>query len=119
MKAVTVDPARKVLALLDAPEPVLAAPTQAKLRMLEVGVCGTDKEICAWVYGTPPAGSSYLILGHESLAEVAQVGDRAGGLQAGDLVVTMVRRPCPHPHCVPCRAGRQDYCQTEIGRAHV
>ena len=112
MKAITVDPARRTLALLDAPEPALSAPTQAKLRMLEVGVCGTDKEICAFEYGTPPAGSAYLILGHESLAEVAQVGDRVGNLKPGDLVVTMVRRPCAHVHCRPCRSGRQDYCVT-------
>ena len=23
-----------------------------------------------------------------------------------------VRRPCPHPHCVACREGRQDFCYT-------
>jgi glucose 1-dehydrogenase len=112
MKAVTVDPGQRTLALLDAPEPALTAPTQVKLRMLDVGVCGTDKEICAFEYGTPPAGSAYLILGHESLAEVAQVGKQAGTLSPGDLVVTMVRRPCPHGHCHPCRSGRQDYCVT-------
>jgi threonine dehydrogenase-like Zn-dependent dehydrogenase len=27
-------------------------------------------------------------------------------------VVVTVRRPCTHPSCRPCRAGRQDYCET-------
>jgi threonine dehydrogenase-like Zn-dependent dehydrogenase len=33
-------------------------------------------------------------------------------LKPGDLVVTMVRRPCPHATCVACRSGRQDFCFT-------
>ncbi|MEA3187833.1 MAG: glucose 1-dehydrogenase [Chthoniobacter sp.] len=80
--------------------------------MLEVGVCGTDKEICHFDYGTPPAGADRLVLGHESLGEVVEVGGGVRDLKPGDLVVTMVRRPCGHPHCVACRAGRQDFCYT-------
>jgi threonine dehydrogenase-like Zn-dependent dehydrogenase len=30
----------------------------------------------------------------------------------GDLVIPMVRRPCDHPECLACRAGRQDFCYT-------
>ena len=33
-------------------------------------------------------------------------------LRPGDLAVPMVRQPCPHPECVACRAGRQDFCYT-------
>ena len=40
------------------------------MRMLDVGICGTDKEIVSFQYGTPPDGSPYLVIGHESLAEV-------------------------------------------------
>jgi glucose 1-dehydrogenase len=42
--------------------------------MLEAGVCGTDKEICAFEYGTPPVGSEQLVIGHVSLGEVVEVG---------------------------------------------
>ena len=31
---------------------------------------------------------------------------------SGDLVVLLVRRPCPHEECIACRAGRQDFCYT-------
>jgi len=80
--------------------------------MLEAGVCGTDKEICAFEYGTPPAGSHRLVIGHESLGEVVEIGPKARRVKLGDLVVPMVRRPCPHEFCVACRADRQDFCFT-------
>jgi len=112
MKAIAVFSAKQELALISHPEPVLTSPTQAKLRMLEVGICGTDKEICAFEYGTPPRGSDYLVIGHESLAEVVEVGERVSRVKPGDLVVIMVRRPCSHAECVACRSDRQDFCYT-------
>jgi threonine dehydrogenase-like Zn-dependent dehydrogenase len=112
MKAIAVFPKDRAVRLIDAPEPSIESPTQVKLRMLDVGICGTDREIARFEYGTPPAGSDYLIIGHESLGQVVEVGSGATGLQAGDLVVPMVRRPCPHATCTACRAGRQDFCFT-------
>jgi threonine dehydrogenase-like Zn-dependent dehydrogenase len=112
MRAVAVFPYSREVKLIDVEEPQIARPTEVKLRMLDVGICGTDKEICAFHYGTPPEGSDYLILGHESLGEVVEVGPEAQGIAVGDLVVTMVRRPCAHAECRPCRAGRPDFCVT-------
>ena len=74
MRAVAVYPVEREVKLIERPEPHIASPTEVKIRMLEVGVCGTDKELCAFVYGTPPAGSDHFILGHESLGEVCEVG---------------------------------------------
>jgi len=112
MKAVAVFPAKHDVRVIDHPEPQLAAPNQAKMRMLEVGVCGTDREIISFEYGTPPDGYDYLILGHESLGEVVEVGPAVNKVKPGDLVVMTVRRPCPHPNCVACQEGRQDFCFT-------
>lgn len=112
MKAVAVFPGKHEVRVIDHLEPQLTSPTQAKMRMLDVGVCGTDREIIAFEYGTPPDGDDYLILGHESLAEVVGVGSGVTKVKPGDLVVMTVRRPCPHPNCVACRAGRQDFCFT-------
>lgn len=112
MKAVAVFPGQHAVRVIDHPEPELASPTQTKMRMLDVGVCGTDREIISFEYGTPPEGSDYLILGHESLAEVVEVGPQVSKVKAGDLVVITVRRPCHHPECVACREGRQDFCYT-------
>src|SRR6266566_4618325 len=112
MKAVAVFPASKQISIVDHEPPAVSSPTQAKLRMLEVGICGTDREICRFDYGIPPAGQDRLIIGHESPGEVVEVGGGVSRVKKGDLVVTMVRRPCPHESCVACRAGRQDFCYT-------
>jgi threonine dehydrogenase-like Zn-dependent dehydrogenase len=112
MKAIAVFPDQREIKLIDHPAPSISDSSHVKLRMLEVGVCGTDKEIAAFQYGTPPIGSPYLVIGHESLGEVIEVGTAVKRLQPGDLVVLMVRRPCPHPECLACRQGRQDFCYT-------
>jgi threonine dehydrogenase-like Zn-dependent dehydrogenase len=112
MRAIAVVPKSKELRLLEIPEPAIEAPTQVRVRMLEVGVCGTDREICSFEYGTPPRSCDHLVLGHESLAQVESVGPEVSQLRPGDLVVPTVRRPCPHEHCIACRRGRQDFCFT-------
>jgi threonine dehydrogenase-like Zn-dependent dehydrogenase len=112
MKAIAVFPKTREVKLIDHPEPQITTPTQVKLHMLAVGVCGTDKEIASFQYGTPPAGFEYLVIGHESLGEVVEIGSGVRTLKPGDLVVTMVRRPCPHDYCRACRLGRQDFCFT-------
>lgn len=112
MKAIAVTPRKRTLEIINQAEPQIFSSTDVKLRMLEAGVCGTDREICAFEYGTPPAGSEHLVIGHESLGEVVEVGPKVTRVKVGDLVVPMVRRPCPHDYCVACRADRQDFCFT-------
>jgi threonine dehydrogenase-like Zn-dependent dehydrogenase len=112
MKAIAVTPAAKQISVINQAEPSISSPTDVKLRMIEAGVCGTDREICAFEYGTPPAGMEQLVIGHESLGEVVEVGAKVTRVKVGDLVVPMVRRPCPHDHCTACRSSRQDFCFT-------
>ena len=110
MKAVAVFPSERRFGVIDHPEPQIASPTQVRLRMLDVGICGTDKEIVAFDYGTPPPGSPYLVIGHESLGEVIETGAAVTRFKPGDLAVPTVRRPCDVPSCIACREGRQDFC---------
>ena len=112
MKAVAVFPERHEVKLIERAEPRLRGARDVLLRMLEVGVCGTDKDLCAFVFGTPPAGSDHFVLGHESLAEVLDTGPSVTGLRRGDLVVGKVRLPCAEPGCQACRRGYQDFCET-------
>lgn len=112
MKAASVSIAKRSTGLIDIEQPRITAPDQVLLRVVNVGICGTDREICAFEYGDPPAGSDYLVLGHECLGEVVEVGSDVAGFKPGDLAVPMVRRPCEHPECVACRAGRPDFCYT-------
>src|SRR5438132_13075328 len=112
MQAVGVIPRKKEVRLIEHRAPQISASDHVKIRSLEVGICGTDKEICTFVYGAPPAGFEYLVIGHESLGVVEEAGVNVRGLKRGDLVVPSVRRPCPDPNCQPCRAGLQDCCAT-------
>lgn len=67
-------------------------------RTLELGVCGTDREILHSERPWVPPGSDFLVLGHECLARVEEVGPDCGPsalgtpLRPGDLVVPVVRR---------------------------
>src|SRR5215471_5782974 len=112
MQAIAVFPSKKQLQLVDLPQPKLQGSSQVLLRVLEVGLCGTDREISSFEYGSPPPGSDHLILGHESLAEVIETGTGVRSFRPGDLVVALVRRPCSHAECRACRAGRADFCLT-------
>ena len=112
MKAVAVFPATQEVKIIERKAPRITQPDQVELRMLDIGICGTDKEICSFDYGTPPPGDDFLVIGHEALAEIVKVGSAVARLRPGDLVVPSVRRPCPHPGCLACRSGHQDYCYT-------
>lgn len=112
MRAVAAVPAERAMRIVDHPEPRIERPTDVLFEVLDVGVCGTDREIARFDYGSPPPGVAYLVIGHESLGRVVDVGPAVTRLRRGDLVVTMVRRPCGRPDCPACAAGRQDFCFT-------
>jgi threonine dehydrogenase-like Zn-dependent dehydrogenase len=113
MKAVAVWPARRKVDVVEQAVPTLDSDSSVLLHVLDVGVCGTDAEICRFDYGgRPPAGEDHLIVGHEALGQVIETGSAVSRLQPGDLVVPMVRRPCSHPECSACRAGHPDFCET-------
>src|SRR5499425_433248 len=63
------------------------------VKLLRVGVDGTDKEINAAEYGAAPSGDDFLIIGHESFGIVEEVGPNVTEFQRGDFVVATVRRP--------------------------
>jgi threonine dehydrogenase-like Zn-dependent dehydrogenase len=111
VKAIVAEPPkRNSLKLVDIPKP-LPVKGQVLLETLCVGIDGTDREINEGNYGTPPSGSRYLVLGHEALARVAEIGDQVEGFSEGDLVVPTVRRPCKE-NCLNCRIGESDMCLT-------
>ena len=112
MKAVAVFPGPQEVKVVEQEFPRLAQPDQVLLRMLDIGICGTDKEICSFEYGTPPPGDDHLVIGHESLAEVVEVGTAVERLAAGRPRRTIRAPPVSPPWCLACRSGHQDYCYT-------
>ena len=109
MKAITLEPKKPGTARLEEiPEPDPQGGS-VLVEAIAVGVCGTDAEMVEGKYGWAPPGKTRLVLGHESLGRVIDPGP-ARGLEIGDLVVGIVRRPDPIP-CPNCAVGEWDMCQ--------
>jgi threonine dehydrogenase-like Zn-dependent dehydrogenase len=80
-------------------------PDEILVRILELGIDGTDLEISRGEYGELPENESYLILGHEALGEVD--ASASPGFSKGELVTLLVRRP---DGCINCQNGQMDMC---------
>lgn len=97
MKAIAVIPGNPgTVHLRDVPKPRLNGADNGRgvlVKVLRVGVDGTDKEINAAEYGAAPVGDDFLILGHESFGQVEAVGSNVTELRPGDYVAATVRRP--------------------------
>ncbi len=107
MRAIAVTPKQAGSAQqVELPRPQATAGL-ALMRVLEVGIDGTDTEINNGEYGEAPPGSNVLVIGHEALTVVEAVGDGVVGFAPGDLVVSTVRRP---DNCPNCQAGESDMC---------
>src|SRR5215216_794566 len=96
MKAIAVYPGKaNTMHVRDVPRPSIEEIPDARgvlVKVLRVGVDGTDKEINAAEYGAAPPGYDYLITGHEGFGRVEAVGPNVTELVPGDFVVATVRR---------------------------
>jgi threonine dehydrogenase-like Zn-dependent dehydrogenase len=97
MKAVAVLPGKPNSAhLADLAKPSVSDVPDGRgvlVKVLRVGVDGTDKEINAAEYGAAPDGYDFLVIGHEGFGRVESVGPNVHFLRPGDYVVATVRRP--------------------------
>jgi len=97
MKAIAVFPGKpNSVHLEELPKPSLEENPDGRgvlVRVLQVGVDGTDREINAAEYGAAPEGYDFLVLGHENFGQVEAVGPNVWELRPGDYVVATVRRP--------------------------
>lgn len=97
MKAIAVIPGKAdSVHLADLPKPKVADVPGGRgvlVKILRVGVDGTDKEINAAEYGAAPPGFDFLVIGHEGFGVVEAVGENVTELVPGDFVVATVRRP--------------------------
>src|SRR5437773_2869592 len=82
------------------------------VKVLRVGVDGTDKEINAAEYGRAPEGSNFLITGHENFGQVVEVGPQVPDtIKPGTYVVATVRRP---GHSIYDQIGLQDMTTDDV-----
>lgn len=110
MKAIALVPGTTTLHLVDRPEPTITAPDDVKIRVLCVGICGTDREEVSGGRARAPEGQQELVIGHEMFGQVVQVGQAVTRVKSGDYAVFTVRRGCGK--CLPCAMNRSDMCLT-------
>src|SRR6184192_2520668 len=116
MKAIAVHPGKPdSIHLEDVPRPEVSDVPDGKgvlVRVLRVGVDGTDKEINAAEYGAAPPGDDFLIIGHESFGQVVEVGPNVPTtIRAGTYVVASVRRP---GSSIYGKIGLQDFTTDDV-----
>lgn len=96
MKAIAVFPGKAgSVHLTDLAEPSLDQVPDGRgvrVKIIRVGLDGTDKEINAAQYGTAPEGEDVLVIGHESFGVVTEVGPNVTEFKPGDYVVSRVRQ---------------------------
>ncbi|HWB15731.1 MAG TPA: glucose 1-dehydrogenase [Vicinamibacterales bacterium] len=110
MKAIAVAPGTRDIKLVDRPRPTIVTPDEVELRVLRVGICGTDREEAAGGRAKAPAGHADLVLGHEMIGQVTAVGSAVRSVAPGDCAVFTVRRGCGG--CRACAMNRSDMCLT-------
>ena len=97
MKAIAVIPGKpNSVHLVEMPAPDLNEIPNGRgvlVKVLRVGVDGTDKEINNAEYGAAPLGADFLVIGHEGFGVVEEVGANVNEFKKGDFVVATVRRP--------------------------
>jgi glucose 1-dehydrogenase len=97
MKAISVFPGKpNSVHVAELPKPSLDQVPDGRgvlVKVLRVGVDGTDKEINAAEYGAAPPGYDFLVIGHEGFGQVEAVGTNVTEVKPGDYVVATVRRP--------------------------
>lgn len=126
MKAVAVKPKeKKSVHLVEMEKPEISEIENGRgvlVEVLRVGACGTDREINDGEYGVAPKGYDFLVLGHENLGRVVEIGENVTEVAVGDFVVATVRRPFGNSFYD--KIGRQDfttdaeYWERGISRLH-
>jgi threonine dehydrogenase-like Zn-dependent dehydrogenase len=116
MKAIAVHPGKpNSIHLEDVEKPEVTDVPDGKgvlVRVLRVGVDGTDKEINAAEYGAAPPGDDFLIIGHENFGEVVEVGPNVPDtITPGSYVVSSVRRP---GSSIYGKIGLQDFTTDDV-----
>ncbi|MBO0871746.1 MAG: zinc-dependent alcohol dehydrogenase family protein [Micromonosporaceae bacterium] len=90
----------------EVPDPVIADPRDAVIRVDAVTICGTDLHILG---GDVPEVTPGRILGHEAVGTVVEVGAAVAGLTAGDKVLASCISACGL--CAYCRKGSYGQCR--------
>src|SRR6266496_2040760 len=93
------------IAIEDVPDPKIQEPTDAIVRLTASAICGTDLH---FIRGTMPGMKKGLILGHEGVGVIEELGPGVRNFEIGDRVVIPSTIACGN--CSYCRAGYYAQC---------
>ena len=107
MKALVKSRAERGLWLEDVPEPRMDI-NDVKIRVLATGICGTDLHIHEWDSWAQKTIPVPLVIGHEFVGEIVEVGSNVTDFHPGDIVSGEGHVVCGR--CRNCLAGRRHLC---------
>lgn len=112
MKALVKKRAERGLWLEDVREPQVSF-NDVKIRVLSTGICGTDLHIYEWDEWASATIPVPLIIGHEFVGEIVEVGSNVEDFRPGDIVSGEGHVVCGR--CRNCLAGRRHLCAHTMG----
>jgi threonine 3-dehydrogenase len=83
------------------------------IRVRKTGICGTDLHIESWDPWAARTIKPPLVIGHEFVGEIVEVGSNVSGFAAGDLVSGEGHVVCGR--CRHCLAGQRHLCPNTVG----
>ncbi|MEW1724496.1 alcohol dehydrogenase catalytic domain-containing protein [Streptomyces sp. NPDC093109] len=95
--------------LQERPLPEIRAADDVRVDVVGTGICGTDRKILLGHFPARPG----VVLGHESVGLVAEVGAGVRSLRVGDRVVVNPTLYCGT--CRPCGRGATNHCLHKAG----
>ena len=112
MKALVKKQSGEGLWLEDVPQPVVAA-NDVLIKVSRTGICGTDLNIYKWDDWAGKTVPVPLVVGHEFVGEIVEVGENVREFRVGELVSGEGHVVCGH--CRNCMAGRRHLCNDTAG----
>jgi threonine 3-dehydrogenase len=100
------------LSLGEVPIPAIGI-NDVLIRVHRTGICGTDLHIEAWDPWAARTIQPPLVVGHEFVGQIVEVGSNVTDFQPGDLVSGEGHVVCGR--CRHCLAGRRNLCAQTIG----
>jgi threonine 3-dehydrogenase len=112
MKALVKKQAERGLWLEEVPEPTVGV-NDVLIRVAKTGVCGTDFHIYNWDEWAQKTIPVPMIVGHEFVGEVVEVGSNVSDFFPGEIVSAEGHVVCGR--CRNCLAGRRHLCKNTSG----
>jgi threonine 3-dehydrogenase len=112
MKALVKAKPEKGIWMQDVPVPQVG-PNDVLIKIMKTAICGTDLHIYKWDEWSQRTIKTPMVIGHEYVGHVAQVGSEVNEFKEGDRVTGEGHIACGH--CRNCRRGRQHICETTVG----